>query len=71
MLGETHDVNVACLELLQAGFDAEKHRLCVVAGEIALDNFWVVNRDEVRRELTLSVSMLGLTMRVPNLPLSQ
>jgi hypothetical protein len=33
----TYDVNVACLELLQAGFDAEEHRLGIVTSVVALD----------------------------------
>jgi hypothetical protein len=36
-----YDVNVACFELLQAGFDAEEHRLGVVACVVALDRFRV------------------------------
>ena len=61
-----YNVNVGRLELLQARFNAEEHRFCVVAGEVALDRLRVIARVVVRREL-LPVSMIQLVNCRPTL----
>ena len=47
----TYNVNVACLELLQTSFDAEEHRLCVIAGVVAFKDLRIVARVVIRCEL--------------------
>lgn len=52
----TYNVNVACLELLQTSFDAEEHRLCVVASVVAL---YSIARVVIRRELHYLLAYSG------------
>jgi len=54
--GRLYDVDVACPKLLQTGFDADEHRLRIVAGVIALNRSRIFSRVIVRGELHSNTS---------------
>jgi hypothetical protein len=46
-----YDIDVACLQLLQAGLDTDEHRLCVVAGIVTFNSLRIRGGVVVRGEL--------------------